>query len=339
VCGYFGPALIWTLGVALIAAQLFNFSKMFGTAIEINTAFQFMWPLTFIVFFVASREGYREYIAKTLFVYATIYSVLFSILAVALFLKVLPSDISEPLAAEDVERGTRLFGYLIAVTFAWFGWLFRVRKSPTVIGILFLATCAIAMVLSQSRVITILAASLTILALLRVSATSIRISSLTIVWSAAAISIYGLIDQSWNPYSIFSLDSSGKFRMWEYELARDLISKNFFSGVGFAPTQWHLWNFLNYNYFSANDLGIFGVWVDWGLIGLVIFLIAGHISCASVRGMPELLRVPLFQVGCLMAAYGCIAPIIIYPGGATYFAVLFGYWLDSYEDSMISGKT
>ena len=76
-------------------------------------------------------------------------------------------------------------------------------------------------------------------------------------------------------------------------------------------------------------LGAIGVWFDWGLVGVVAFFIGSHIACRPAKAVSRDYQWPLVLTGCLMAGYGCIAPVIFYPSGATYFAMLLGLWLAS----------
>ncbi|MDB5525909.1 MAG: hypothetical protein JWM58_3672 [Rhizobium sp.] len=326
--GHIFPVLLLMSCIALIINQLYVFEALSSVPLQFNSAFQFVWVMTFIVFFVISKDGNRHYLVNTLFMYASLYVVFYVAVALLNEFHILPAQLLRPLILEDHERGQRLFNYSAASAFAWFGWLYRAKTGPSMKTIVMLAICGLAIFLTLSRVFMLILILLTFAYLFRLGMSMIKVLCLSALWTASVFNLYGFVDSDWNPFALFSGDSSGSFRMLEYNVARIFLLQNPLSGIGIAPSSTDSWHLLGYDFFAAGDLGITGVWFDLGLFGLVLFFIGSHIACKPVRDIDASFRWPLVLTGCLMAGYGCIAPVIFYPAGATYFAILLGLWLD-----------
>lgn len=316
------------LATMLLINQLFVFSDLSKALVSFNAIFQFIWLVTFVIFFVMSRDGHRQYIVETLFFYATIYTVAYSFVALCYQAGILSQDFLKPLIMEDLERGQRLFNYSSATAFAWFGWLCRARYRPNLTTISMVMICGLSVYLTLSRVFILFLVIISFAFLFRLALVYVKVICLSALWSLSAISLYGFFDGSWNPFELFAGDSSGSFRMMEYNVARYLLWQNPLFGLGIAPTAADAWRLINQEFFAAGDLGVIGVWFDFGLIGLLLFFIGSHICCRHISGVSQGYALPLRLTGCLLAGYGCIAPVIFYAAGATYFAVLLGLWFD-----------
>jgi hypothetical protein len=327
--GYIFCSALLAIVVLLLFTQLNVFSELSGVAVKWNAGFQFFWSLTFIVFFLIIRDGHGRYLAKALLFYASFYTVIYSVLTLAFNFGMIGVDALGILVAEDVERGQRLFSYTIASGYAWFGWLYRLRDRLTWIALTMLTLSGLAIYLSLSRVVTLGIVLMTFAVLRGYTLNSIGKVCLAVMLSVSAVSLYGVFDSGWNPFAILTSDTSGAFRMWEYEIARDLLREYPVLGIGIAPTAEDSWQFAKQDFFAPSDLGVIGIWFDLGLGGLIFFFLGSYVACKPGVEMESVLQAPLVLIGCLMTAYGCIAPVIFYPAGATYFAVLIGFWLDA----------
>lgn len=330
--GYLRPTALLLVALLLILMQLNVFSELAGVAVKINAGFQFFWSLTFIVFFLAIRDGHGRYLANALLLYASLYAVTYSLLALGFNVGLLRADALGILVAADAERGQRLFSYTIASGYAWFGWLYRLRERRSWGALIMLAISGLAIYLALSRVVTVCLVLMTLAVLRGYTLNSIGKVCLAALLTISAINLYGVFDARWNPFSLMTSDTSGAFRMWEYEIARDLLREQFVLGVGIAPTAEDAWQFVKQDFFAPSDLGVLGIWFDLGLAGLFFFLAGSFIACRPGIRLEPALSAPLVLVGCLMTAYGCIAPVIFYPAGVTYFAVLLGFWLQRPTD-------
>ncbi|RYF35115.1 MAG: hypothetical protein EOO26_01945 [Comamonadaceae bacterium] len=327
--GYIAPAALLLFAVLLIFLQLFVFSGLAGVEVKLNAGFQFFWALTFVVFFLAIKDGHGVYLADALLLYASCYAIVYGVLALAFNAGLVGADALGILVAEDVERGQRLFSYTIASAYAWFGWLYRLRERRTWLACVMLAVIGLAIYLALSRVVTLCIVLMTFAALRGYTLNSIGKVCITLLLAISAISLYGVFDSRWNPFELFTSDTSGAFRMWEYDIARDLLREHFALGIGIAPSSEDSWQFVKQDFFAPSDLGVIGIWLDLGLAGLACFLAGSYIACRPGIRMEPVREAPLVLTGCLMAVYGCIAPVIFYPAGVTYFAVLLGFWLNA----------
>lgn len=233
-----------------------------------------------------------------------------------------------PLILEDIERGERLFNYTGAAAFAWFIYLYRFKTTFQTKSFVYLMICGASIYLTQSRVFILFVILVSMLYVLNLSTSTMRRMILSVIFIVSIPTFYAVFDTNFNPYSWFSSDTSGFARSLEYDTARQLIREHWFFGVGIAPGSEELEAVTGSKTFAAGDLGAFGIWYDWGLIGLALFGIASWICCMPIKGMGTDTW-PLFLTGCLIAGYGCSAPIVFYPAGATFFAVLLGLWLAS----------
>lgn len=331
--GYLRPAALLVAALLLIVMQLNVFADLAGVAVKLNAGFQFFWALTFIAFFLAIKDGHGRYLANALLFYASLYAVIYTALALAFNFGLVGADALGILVADDAERGQRLFSYTIASGYAWFGWLYRLRERRSWGALIMLAISGLAIYLALSRVVTVCLVLMTIAALRGYTLNSIGKVCLAVLLIVSAISIYGVFDTRWNPFGLLTSDTSGAFRMWEYEVARDLLREHFVLGIGIAPGVEEAWQFVQQDFFAPSDLGVLGIWFDLGLAGLFCFLAGSFIACRPGVKMETSLGAPLVLTGCLMTAYGCIAPVIFYPAGVTYFAILLGFWLQGRDDS------
>lgn len=308
--------------------QLQQFSVLSQYPVNYNSAGQLLELTILVTAGVISRLGLSDYLVKRVYVYAVWYTVSYTIVAIAYHVNILPERILDAIVLRDVERGERLFNYSTATAFAWFVCLYRVRRKFNLLHLSTLLICGLAVILTLSRVYIIFMLLLSVMYLVRFRHTTIRMTSLIILWSVSLSYFYGLLDANWNLFSFFATDSSGGTRALEYEIARSFIWQNPLWGIGFPPVPEAVGALTGDYYFAPNDLGTFGIWVDWGFIGLMLFFIGSHLVSRFKRGLSTDFEWPIFLTGCLLAGYGCIAPNAFYPGGATYFSIIVGISVD-----------
>jgi hypothetical protein len=306
------------------------FSELSSIPINYNAGFQFAWLGAFVVFFLSAADGHSRYMIRTLLIYSTFYVIFYDIAVIAFKLDLPSSTFWDNLVSEDPERGKRLFCYTVACAFSWFNWIYEYGKNKNRIfsGIMILLS-GLAIYFALSRFITLIIVILTIAYLGKFSIKSIAKICLLALFIFSVVNLYGVFNNSWNPFALFAGDSSGSFRIWEYEVARVLIQENPILGIGIPPSADAAWKFVNEDFFAASDLGVIGIWFDLGLIGLIAFTIGSYIASQTVVYDLNKTSVPLSLTGCLMAAYGCIAPVILYPAGVTFFTVILGIWINN----------
>jgi hypothetical protein len=143
---------------------------------------------------------------------------------------------------------------------------------------------------------------------------------------------YGIYDHKFNPFSIFSHDTSGGIRAREYEIARSTILADPLSGVGFPSSDADLAYSVSSLVYSTSDVGLVNVWSVFGMFGMLTFLFAGvplsqAFSGKATRPSGESLRRALHMYACLVLAYDAIAPLSMINPGSLIFGLALGLWL------------
>jgi hypothetical protein len=323
IAPYFAMAII-----GLIGLQIYIFSGLSYRAVSINSGFQYISISAFIIFYIVSLDRQKEYFMSVVIKYSTIYTLTYGFLALALYTGLFPVTIFQGLIANDLERGNRLFLYAAAAALAFFYWLQSAKRDPNPKHVILAFATFAAMLLSQSRVYILASSIIALLYIFTSRLMLIRLICLTAFWAMLLINLYGLLDPNWNPYAFFAGDSSGSFRINEYNLARTLITNHPWFGIGIAANASDEWFYIGQDFFFASDLGGMGVWIDWGLLGFIFFIFGTHVICTPVRTVAPDYSISLFLTGCLLAAFATIAPNIMYPGGIITFAIVLGFYLD-----------
>ncbi len=327
ISGYVWQLLLLMGSLWLVMHQLQQSSTITSLPYVPNLGFMFTFTMTFAVYFMVSKLQLRAYLVRTLAFYATIYAVSYTIVAVLYSVGALPHQVFEPLILSDIERGDRLFAYSAASAFAWLYWLEMRGKSPFM-GNIMLALCGIGIILTLSRYFIICVALITLLRMASVSQRNIGRFCFVILSIAAVVYLYGLVNVDWNPFSGFSGDSSGDTRIKEYDAARFALLAHPLFGFGLTADDKAVSAVVGDLFFSSGDIGIIGIWWDFGLIGIVLFMIGSYICCKPISGLSSDLAGPLFLTGCMMVLYNAVAPIIFYAGGSNYFCIILGLYLD-----------
>lgn len=76
--------------------------------------------------------------------------------------------------------------------------------------------------------------------------------------------------------------------------------------------------------------GADGVWFEFGLIGLILYLVILWRRSTPQRSLPMNYGWPLFLTGTMLTAYGWMTPLAIAPGGATMTGLIFGIGLTAH---------
>lgn len=327
--GYLTTSVLAIILLGLMVHQMYFFSSQSLVLPQVNSIFQYLWLLSFVVFYALFSEGLFASASRFLVGYSSAYVMLYVVLSLATILNVIPSDFFAPLTLLDLERGARVFIYAPAAAYAWFFWLQKCRVDRNRLNVAMCFLCAAAIGLSLSRVYILVVSLVTCFMLCKLSPRSLGYVCAVLFFAAAGFNLFGLVDVDWNPYSEFAGDSSGSYRIIEYELARFFIDKNPLFGFGLAPTPKAAGLVLTNDFFSASDIGPTGVWFDWGITGLLLFIIGSAITFIPYKPGPEAdFNAPLYLTACVLGLYGCLAPLI-FTGGATFFGFIFAGWLYS----------
>jgi hypothetical protein len=336
--GHMVPVLLAALAIGLVVGQIIVYDLNWGMEPNWTGAGQFSVFLTFVPFFIMSRDGLAPYLARRLAFYAMFYVFLYTGFVIAYRFGIVPRRIAEPLMMNDAERGERFFAYIGALAFAWYVSLGRVRDRASVYSVLMLFACALANLLTLSRVYLVCLVAVTSISLLQPPRWLIQTVCLGILVTISSVLLYGMVDTRWNPFFAFaSGDNSGLGRALEYQVAQDLLARSPFFGLGLASSGEMPARLTGISFFSPGDLGAAGVWLDLGIFGLGLFLVSSIIACSRIHMLPNQSAEALFLNGCTLALYGSIAPVLFAPGGTFYFAAILGMWL-AQEIRMVSPR-
>lgn len=328
--GYVVPVLLFVVAAVLIIGQMMVYEMNWGMTANPAGAAQYTVILTFIVFFIVGRDGLSEYAINTLAVYALGYVCFYIAYVAAYFSGLLPPSFTTALLLNDADRGDRFFAYAGALSFSWYVALSRVRERRTQRRVAVFGLCVLANVLTLSRVYLACLAAVTAMELLRLPRAVIRIVCIGSLFFISAVLLYGLIDTRWNPFFAFSSnDASGLGRGLEYQIAQDLLMRSPILGLGLSSSPEQPGLLTGISFFSPGDLGMAGVMLDFGVVGLSLFLASSWIACTRLPTVKSYQADALNLTGCTLAMYGCIAPILFVPGGAFYFAAILGTWLSA----------
>jgi hypothetical protein len=313
--------------VALVMNQLTVFAEKLWLPVNPNTFFQFIWILCFVPFAGICLAGGRSYLLKCLVGYGTFYCAFFAAASVLQMAGALPGQVLAAIVSSDVERGARIFLYTGLACFTYFYWLVRICKTMNYRNLLFFGVAASASVLSLSRVYLLSIFCLTLAFLLKPKPSTISVISRSILLLGTLFVMSGMIVPTFNPYELFSGDTSGAYRAMEYGIVRERIMDDLLWGFGISPDIDLTKPFLGKFQIFAGDLGPLGVWFDFGLTGFCLFFVILWWCSKPQRSLSPGFGWPLFLTGCMMTVNGWLSPLAISPGGATMTALILAIGL------------
>ena len=329
--GYIAVVLISISCVCLILGQAWIFEQNWNVPLNWPGIGQYGAFLSFVPIFIMARDGAATYVVRTLTRYAIAYTFFYLAISLLHGIGLLPSQISTPLILNDMERGDRLWAHSGALGFVWYVSMVRVQERPTGARVMLLLVSALANIMTLSRVYLGCIALVSILSVVRTPRYVIRAVCLGSFGILSSVLVYGMVDTRWNPFFAFaSNDTSGLGRALEYQIAQEIIGRSPMLGMGLTSFANYHFSVTGITYFAPGDLGLVGVLLDYGLIGLCLFLIASLIACAYNKSLPKPFDQALFLQGCTFVLDSSITPQMFAPNGAFFFLVIFGFWL-AYE--------
>lgn len=243
---------------------------------------------------------------------------------------VLPARILAELVSDLDFRGARIFLYSGLAALTYFYWLVQIRTRITWVSLYFFLICALASLLSLSRVYLLVIFCVSLVFMISPKPALLRLSAATVLGVGTAFGLSGMAIPSFNPFDLFASDVSGAYRALEYEVMRDRIFADPLWGFGMAPTADASKPFLGAYLIFPGDVGSVGVWFEFGLIGLILYLVILWLCSTPRRSLPMKYGWPLFLTGTMLTAYGWMAPLAIAPGGATMTGLIFGIGLTAH---------
>ena len=326
--GYITVVLISVACICLVLAQLWTFGQNWNVPLNWPGIGQYGAFLSFVPIFIMARDGVATYVVRTLARYAIAYTFLYLAISLLHSVGLLPPQISTPLILNDIERGDRLWSHSGALGFVWYVSLVRVQERTTGAHVMLLLVSAMANIMTLSRVYLGCIVVVSILSVVRASRNAIRAVCLCSFGILSSALVYGMLDTRWNPFFAFaSNDTSGLGRALEYQIAQEIIGRSPMLGMGLTSFSNYHFSVTGLTYFSPGDLGLVGVLLDYGLIGLCLFLVSSLITCAYNEYIPKPFDQVLFLQGCTLVLDSTIAPNMFSPQGAFFFLVILGFWL------------
>jgi len=191
----------------------------------------------------------------------------------------------------------------------------------------------VALVLSQSRTVQLITAATLIFF---VPSKFIQ-KTATIFASVAFVAVFlvfctGFADYRFNPFVTLSHDDSAWARANEYAAAIRILSEHPLTGAGLGPvTTFEYQMYIQSGSpFFPQDLGALGVWVAYGMPGLILFFLCTYLCFFWWRhfDVREPMKSVLFSVGIMNGLYGIIAPTIFMASGRVFLAVFIFLYLE-----------
>ncbi len=309
--------------VALVMNQLAVFADKLWLPVNTNAFFQYIWVMSFVPFAGVCLAGGRTYLLKCVIGYGTGYCCLYALVSMMQMAGVLPARILAELVSDLDFRGARIFLYSGLAALTYFYWLVQIRTRITWVSLSFFLICALASLLSLSRVYLLVIFCLSLVFMISPKPALLRFSAATVLGVGTAFVLSGMAIPSFNPFDLFASDVSGAYRALEYEVMRDRIFADPLWGFGMAPTADASKPFLGAYLIFPVDVGSVGVWFEFGLIGLILYLVILWRCSTPQRSLPMKYGWPLFLTGTMLTAYGWMAPLAIAPGGATMTGLIF----------------
>lgn len=160
-----------------------------------------------------------------------------------------------------------------------------------------------------------------------------------------------MVPTSINPFGALDYDTSGHFRVIEYEMAREILREHPIAGLGIQsslkrdsaifvrdPDGANPWDIIT---LYPGDIGAVGLWLSFGLHGLLLTLY-GTWLCFSFRTsarVPARIAETLRTTGSVIGTYGIIAPTIFGGSGTMLFALIVATHLNARARSRADAPT
>jgi hypothetical protein len=331
-------ALLVFLGILLFfVLYMFVFSIKSGREINWNAMAQTYGLLGFIVFYEIGKRQLFPRLLRVMYFMLTIYLVWYVVKAILYYAGLI--DVIEPpeiyTVLHDQERGQRLFLAGALATFVWTYALTHMQERFTLGHFLAFALAVSASALSISRVF--LAVNLAVF-LLYFFTRNIRLVSIATFAMYILVALYlmtGIFDTSINPFDISSTDTTTLYRKYEYDVMVTHIHEDPVIGIGLYDSNAGISYYVGRMLFFPSDIGIIGVWMMFGLIGVLLLgFLPAYICCfprASIHntGMSNADLRTLSLTGCCIGLYASTSMNMINGPDSLIFSLILAHFLIS----------
>lgn len=328
-----GHAVPLVIAVALSVYLVFQtllFHEISGAPANINSALTIFTLLLFIPFYETRLP--LGLLLRIVAIVAVSYVVLYVVLngTILELVKSQPRLVLE----SDGERDRRVYLAFPWALFVLFLGMFSLKTRPLLGGAL-LALAVVAVLMGNNRLSTASAVPVILAAVIGLYAPRSRrvaawlfalvfvVLSLVIMW--------GYADQNWNAYAFIARDASGTARFFEFQDAVTAIKGHELFGVGIAPSNDDLQYFIRPTRpFFVTDLGTAGIFFQFGLFGVLIFMAWSVLCIVSVPhdGVRETPAALALHYAALHSGFmGFFAPSLLGSIAVLFGAMVTSLWL------------
>lgn len=294
--------------------------------LSFNALGAYYGSLTVVVFFVLARRSLLPATMKIIFYVYIVYLLIYVVIGYDP--TVLPPINSQKFVVvlTDPGRGPRLFLHSAAAVYVAMYSIAQLQEKFRFQYILTFALAGFALYLSQSRGIIICSTAVAVLYIMTRRMNIVQYFSFVAYLLVAAYVVYGVFDPTFNPYTFSSSDTSVTGRSYAYEAIVPYIREYPFFGVGLPDASAGLFYYIGLPVFPE-DLGIVGIWFNFGLVGLSLLgIISIYLCCFQnmERSSAALGRAnarALALAGCVIGLYAVMANTL-FTGSALLFSLI-----------------
>lgn len=324
--GNISASIFSALLMISIPLSSYNFSIVSGTQfVPISGGDYFPIGLIAIISNVASDgnfEKYFNYIYKISIAYVSAYVVLW------IFLKfgvIHPSETSMIVRASGGggDRGLRLALMVSFVIYAVSVSTARIFVKINLCSVFNFITSMACLILSGSRLISLITFCAIIFYIFLKNSKFLARAIFAIFLIELALTTFLIADHSFNPFDLFVTENDrvGDVSAWARWRAvgvlNDLIPGNWLFGIGIPNGPAAYKPITHLNYIFPEDLGIFGVFVKYGILGYILYISICFLSFfmpSKVIAKEQFLKIGL-RISCaVFCLYSTISPIFFSDG-------------------------
>jgi hypothetical protein len=310
--------------------------------VNFNSLGTYYGMLTVIVFYELAKRGLLRAVIKMIFFVYVAYLIAYSVLSLAIQFGVDVPLTSEKVTVDisDPDRADRLFMFLCASGYVA---AYSVSKLKEKFRVLYLATFALAGLAAYLSMFRLLLVCSLVVFTLYVATGQMRLVqrvSFVVYLLMSAYLAFGVLDLDFNPYWFGSSDMSTLARKYQFDIVVDYIREFPIFGIGLPDATEGLIYYLGKEVYPS-DLGIVGIWFQFGLVGVVI--LGGwviYISCLhDTEGSSAFLGPVDART---LSLTGCIIALSlsndVFIGSALLFSLIFASMLYGAQISAEKGR-
>ncbi len=308
---YITELLIFLFGAIGLVVQILHFSSISRQPPNFNSVAQYYPMFSFIVYPIFLQREHIFKLLSTLYLYSCIYVAVYVLAAMTILLHIMPAGIEESLTQSDPERGARILIIASSTLYCMYYSYFKMIERRSRLHALMLFLAVVALIMSESRLLIVIVACVSILSLILPGRSGVSIFCLAGFIALSGVVLYGMVDPAWNPFVIFGDDTSARIRTEGFDTIRRILQAEPLLGAGISSDDASMVLFTSNPTLSAADLGPLGIWFIFGLTGLVLYCFSVYVQCFCTYygGCGSVANSKAVQyTGCLIGLFGCLTP-------------------------------